>query len=93
MHLIQILLPLADNAGATFPGDVLEGIQTELSRRFGGLTAYSDIFPPGIYRRRWRSSQVFGGVGQVKSKYSRPEDFTARGSGAFYLVKTWKDVT
>jgi len=40
-HLIQILLPLADNAGVPFPADLLQGIQQDLSARFGGLTAYN----------------------------------------------------
>jgi hypothetical protein len=49
MHLIQILLPLADNAGHAFPGDVLQAIQTELSQRFGGLTAYSRAPAKGVW--------------------------------------------
>lgn len=40
-HLVQILLPLADNDGVAFPADLLQGIQRELSARFGGLTAYN----------------------------------------------------
>ena len=49
MHLIQILLPLADNAGNPFPSDVLHGIQTELAQRFGGLTAYSRAPARGVW--------------------------------------------
>jgi hypothetical protein len=49
MHLIQILLPLADNAGHPFPRDVLQAIQTELSQRFGGLTAYSRAPAKGVW--------------------------------------------
>jgi len=49
MHLVQLLLPLADNAGSPFPDDVLEDIQTELSQRFGGLTAYSRAPAKGVW--------------------------------------------
>ena len=49
MHLIQILLPLADNAGNPFPDHVLQGIHTELSQRFGGLTAYSRAPAKGVW--------------------------------------------
>jgi hypothetical protein len=49
-HLVQILLPLADNAGKPFPDSVLAGIQEELSEMFGGLTAYSRAPAKGIWK-------------------------------------------
>jgi hypothetical protein len=49
MYLVQLLLPLADNAGNPFPTDILKGIQTELSQRFGGLTAYSRAPAKGVW--------------------------------------------
>jgi hypothetical protein len=49
MHLVHLLLPLADNAGTPFPADILKGIQTELSQRFGGLTAYTRTPAKGVW--------------------------------------------
>jgi hypothetical protein len=49
MHLVHLLLPLADNAGNPFPADILKGIQTELSQRFGGLTAYTRTPAKGVW--------------------------------------------
>ena len=49
MHLVQILLPLADNSGQPFDENVMVGIQTELSTRFGGLTAYSRAPAKGVW--------------------------------------------
>jgi hypothetical protein len=40
MHLVQLLLPLRDNAGAPFPRAEFERVRTELAARFGGVTAY-----------------------------------------------------
>lgn len=51
MHLIQILLPLTDNAGHPYPNDLLQGIQSELSQCFGGLTAYSRAPAKGVWTR------------------------------------------
>ena len=41
MHLVQLLLPLFDNAGRRFPRAKLADVQAELTRRFGGVTVYS----------------------------------------------------
>lgn len=41
MHLIQLLLPLYDNDGVRQPDDLFRRVRTELTERFGGLTAYS----------------------------------------------------
>ena len=51
MHLIQILLPLTDNAGRPYPDDLLQGIQSELSQCFGGLTAYRRAPAKGVWTR------------------------------------------
>ena len=40
MHLIQILLPLYDNAGEHFPALLYSDVKAELTHRFGGLTAH-----------------------------------------------------
>lgn len=39
-HLVQLLLPLRDNAGDLFPPALYEQIRHELTGRFGGMTAY-----------------------------------------------------
>ena len=41
MHLIQLLLPLYDNDGMQQPDDLFRRVRTELTERFGGLTAYT----------------------------------------------------
>lgn len=51
-YLVQILLPLADNNGAPFAPDIMAELQTELTHRFGGVTAYSRAPAKGIWARR-----------------------------------------
>lgn len=51
MELVQILLPLSDNAGKPFPEDVLRRIKEELSDHFGGLTAYERSPARGVWRQ------------------------------------------
>ncbi len=41
MHLIQILLPLTDNDGHPFPRAAFEKVALELTKRFGGVTAFT----------------------------------------------------
>jgi hypothetical protein len=57
MQLIQILLPLKDNHGQAFPGQLFRKTKAELTRRFKGLTVYSrapaeGIWKPGTNTRR-----------------------------------------
>ena len=40
-HLIQILLPLSDNEGQPFPRSEYMRVRSELTERFGGLTAFT----------------------------------------------------
>ena len=40
MYLIQLLLPLRDNAGQPFPRAMLDRVRREMTDRFGGVTAY-----------------------------------------------------
>ncbi len=54
MHLVQVLLPLYDNAGQQLPGSLHQAVRDELAERFGGLTAYSRAPAVGL----WRSSQT-----------------------------------
>ena len=50
MHLVQLLLPLYDNDGRDFPRAHFERVASELTTRFGGLTAYTRAPAEG----RWR---------------------------------------
>lgn len=53
MHLIQILLPLADNHNRPLHLEIFSAIKQELTEKFGGITAYSRAPAEG----RWRSDQ------------------------------------
>ena len=52
MHLVQILLPLYDNAGKRFPQRFYEELKRDLSKKFGGLTAYTRSPAEGLWKRR-----------------------------------------
>jgi hypothetical protein len=49
MHLIQILLPLYDNAGNTFDQELFGKVRRELTERFGGLTAFTRAPAQGLW--------------------------------------------
>ena len=49
MQLVQILLPLRDNAGRPYPPDILNSVSHELAARFGGVTAYSRAPAHGLW--------------------------------------------
>ncbi|GHA79498.1 hypothetical protein [Cognatilysobacter bugurensis] len=40
MHLVQLLLPLYDNSGASFERTRFDEVRAELAGEFGGVTAY-----------------------------------------------------
>lgn len=48
-HLVQILLPVYDNAGQPFPPDHYNEVRKELTDMFGGLTAYSRAPAEGLW--------------------------------------------
>ena len=50
MHLVQILLPLRDAAGKPFPQEHNELVRSELTERFGGLTAYVRSPAKGLWK-------------------------------------------
>jgi hypothetical protein len=58
MYLVQVLLPLADNDGNEFPEDVLHGIQAELHKLFGALTAYTRAPAKGVGRMEEPSTRT-----------------------------------
>lgn len=49
MHLVQILLPTADNAGRRFPEEKFEALRQELTERFGGATVFSQSPAEGFW--------------------------------------------
>lgn len=49
MHLIEILLPLRDNAGEPFDRDLFASVREELVERFGGLTAFARSPAEGLW--------------------------------------------
>jgi hypothetical protein len=48
-HLVQLLLPLYDNAGLRFPAALYDQVLRELTDRFGGLTAYARAPAAGLW--------------------------------------------
>ena len=49
IHLIQLLLPLYDNEGKAFPASHFAAVRSELTDRFGGLTAYTRAPAQGLW--------------------------------------------
>jgi hypothetical protein len=50
IHLVQLLLPLYDNAGRAFPASQYTVVRDELTARFGGLTAYTRAPAQGLWQ-------------------------------------------
>ncbi len=50
MHLVQILLPLYDNARAPLPRQLYQQVRDELTERFGGLTAHTRAPAVGLWK-------------------------------------------
>jgi len=48
-HLIQILIPLADNAGRPFAKEFLEDVKRQLVDKFGGMTAFERSPARGVW--------------------------------------------
>ena len=40
MHLVQLFLPLHDNAGNGFPRAMFDAVRADLASRYGGVTAF-----------------------------------------------------
>ena len=51
-HVIQILLPLSDNEGQAFSGTAYEGVRSELTKQFGGLTAFTRGPAEGLWAEK-----------------------------------------
>jgi streptogramin lyase len=50
MHLVQIVLPLFDNAGTRFGEAPFEAVREELTHRFGGVTAFMRSPATGLWK-------------------------------------------
>ncbi len=48
-HLIQLLLPVADNKGHAFPSAIWEGLKDALTKQFGGVTTYTRAPAQGVW--------------------------------------------
>jgi hypothetical protein len=51
MHLVQILLPRADNTGRGFPREDFDRVKQQLASRFDGVTAYLQAPAEGLWRQ------------------------------------------
>jgi hypothetical protein len=51
MHLVQLLLPLYDNAGQRFDETPFAAVRHELTHRFGGVTAYMRSPATGLWKK------------------------------------------
>ncbi len=56
-HLVQILLPLSDNAGRRFPAGLYAALARELTDRFGGVTVYARGPAEGFWQGEDRTSR------------------------------------
>jgi hypothetical protein len=50
MHLVQLLLPLADNAGRRFDSTAYGRVRSELAERFGGITSFTRAPAEGVWK-------------------------------------------
>ncbi|SFI34043.1 hypothetical protein [Nitrosomonas sp. Nm34] len=49
MKLVQFLLPLNDNLGKKFPKKLFKDIKEELTKKFSGITAFSQSPAEGVW--------------------------------------------
>ena len=52
MFLIQLLLPVRNDAGEPFPRHYYDTLARELTERFGGVTAYTRAPASGLWEER-----------------------------------------
>lgn len=57
MYLIQIFLPLRDNAGKRIAQARFDGLSKQLTVRFGGVTRYSQAPAKGLWKTSGRRAQ------------------------------------
>lgn len=71
MKLIEIFLPLTDNAGRKLPKTTFAETRRELIARFGGLTAYSRSPARGFWREKGKTARDEIVVFEVMTKASQ----------------------
>ena len=47
--LVQVILPIYDNAGRPLPSELTKQVRRELTEKFGGLTAYTRAPAEGLW--------------------------------------------
>jgi hypothetical protein len=52
VHLVQLLLPLYDDAGRRIPRQRFDQVREELTQRFGGMTAYVRAPAEGTWKEQ-----------------------------------------
>jgi hypothetical protein len=57
MYLIQFLLPLKDNEGRAFSREDFERVRTELTERFGGVTAFLQAPAQGAWKEEGETTR------------------------------------
>jgi len=57
MHLLQILLPRADNQGRPFPREEFDRVKEELAEDFEGVTAFIQAPAEGLWKQQGGHSQ------------------------------------
>ncbi len=57
MYLIQILLPLYTNEGEAFAQSAYDRVRDELTKKFGGVTAFRSSPAEGIWKEGGRISR------------------------------------
>ena len=50
MYLVELLLPLSDNDGQAFGREAFERVRGELSKTFGGVTAFQRAPAEGVWK-------------------------------------------
>ena len=56
-HLIQILLPLSDNEGEPFSRSEYARVRSELTERFGGMTAFTRGPAEGLWEENGKTAR------------------------------------
>ena len=49
MHLVQLLIPIYDNEGKAFPKTLFDALRVDLTKRFGGVTAFLRAPAEGLW--------------------------------------------
>lgn len=52
MHLVQFLLPVEDNEHRPFPRQYFDQVRTEMTDRFGGVTAFVQSPAVGMWKEQ-----------------------------------------